>query len=83
VHDFLFSRPNVTIDQGDMLRWRFGGSNLHNITLANGPRGFSSTHLNGERSFTKRFRVPGTYRLLSGLHPVQMTETVKVRRKRR
>jgi plastocyanin len=83
VHDFYFGNPNVTIRQGGLLRWRFSGSQLHNVTLANGPRGFSSKHLDAGRVFRKRFRVPGTYRLFCGLHPVKMTETVKVKRRRR
>ena len=83
VHDFYFKRPNVSLRQGGVLRWDFASGTLHNVTLANGPRGFSSKHLSNGRTFSKRFRVPGTYRLFCGLHPVLMTETVKVKRKRR
>jgi plastocyanin len=82
VHDFYFGKPNVSIRQGGLLRWEFSGADLHNVTLANGPRGFSSKHLNGGRIFRHRFRKPGIYRLQCGLHPVSMTETVRVRRKR-
>ena len=48
------------------------------MTVASGPRGFSSVNLNGSRDFRKRLRAPGTYKLFCGLHPVSMTSTVKV-----
>jgi plastocyanin len=34
------------------------------------------------QSFTKRFDVPGKYKLFCSLHPVQMTQLVTVRPKR-
>jgi plastocyanin len=83
VGDLFFKRPNVAAPAGSTLTWRFGGEMLHNVTLANGPRGFSSPNLNDGRSFRKRLRVPGTYQLFCGLHPVDMTATVKVTRTRR
>jgi plastocyanin len=79
VKDFQFSRPNVVVRRGSTLRWRFDDSELHNITLADGPRGFSSPHLSDGRKFSKRLSKKGTYKLFCGLHPVSMTETVKVR----
>lgn len=80
VRDFGFSRPNVVVRPGTTLRWRFDDAVLHNVTLADGPRGFASPHLSEQRTYAKRFTVPGTYRLFCGLHPVAMTETVTVRR---
>ena len=81
-NDF-FSQPNVSIPDGASLTWRFGTSTadtrLHNITLANGPEGFSSPNLDTGRSFTKTFTRPGTYQYFCGLHPVQMTATITVR----
>jgi len=79
----FFRRANVSVGQGARLRWLFGGDALHNVTVANGPRGFSSMNLSGGRSFAKRLTKPGTYRLFCGLHPVTMTGTVKVLPKRR
>ena len=79
VKDFRFSRPNVVVRPGARLRWRFDDPELHNITIADGPRGFSSPHLSDGRSYSKRLRAKGTYKLFCGLHPVSMTETVKVR----
>jgi plastocyanin len=78
----FFSKPNVTLRAGGSLRWLFQGPQLHNVTVANGPRGFSSVNLNGERDFRKKLKVPGTYQLFCGLHPVTMTSTVKVVRQK-
>ena len=82
VGDLFFGPPNVAVRRGGLLRWRFMGENLHNVTLANGPRGLSSPNLSREREFRYRFREPGTYRLYCGLHPVSMTSTVRVERRR-
>jgi plastocyanin len=82
VGGFFFKRPNVSVRPGSMLTWRFDGEALHNVTLANGPRGFSSPNLSDGRTYSKRLRVPGTYQLFCGLHPVDMTATVKVTRRR-
>ena len=83
VGDFFFKRPNISVPAGSTLTWRFDGDMLHNVTLANGPRGFSSPNLNDGRRYRKRLAVPGTYQLFCGLHPVDMTATVKVTRKRK
>jgi plastocyanin len=81
VGDLYFGPTNVAIRRGGLLRWRFLGDTLHNVTLANGPRGFSSPNLSRDREFKYRFRKPGTYRLYCGLHPVSMTSTVTVGRR--
>jgi plastocyanin len=82
VGDLFFRRPNVSVRAGATLTWRFEGSNLHNVTLANGPRGFSSPNLSSGRTYAKKLSVPGTYQIFCGLHPVDMTATVKVTRRR-
>jgi plastocyanin len=79
VGDFSFSVPNARVKRGAKLNWKFGPNTLHNVTLANGPRGFSSLNLNDGRVYGYRFKVPGTYRVFCGLHPVSMTQTVTVR----
>ena len=83
VRDRFFSRPNVSIRRGSKLSWRFEGAEVHNVTLANGPVGIASRNLDADRSYSKRFRRPGTYRFFCALHPVQMSERVVVRKKRR
>ena len=55
------------------------GSEPHSVTVANGPRGFSSNYLgqiDGSYSFTPT--VPGTYRLTCLIHPTTMGQTLKV-----
>jgi plastocyanin len=80
VKDFYFSKPyNLAVTSGSTLKWSFGPASLHNVTLANGPRGFSSPNLNDGRAFKFRFKQPGTYRIFCALHPVEMTETVTVK----
>jgi hypothetical protein len=97
--DFFFSRPNAVVNRGSRLNWRigadrdcagglFGNSNkpgctLHNVTVASGPRGFSSPNLNDGRVYSQRLTKPGKYRIFCALHPVDMTEVVTVRRNRR
>lgn len=78
VGDRFFSKPNVTLPRGGLLRWRFASSELHNVTVANGPRGFASLNLDGNRDYAQRLKAPGTYKLFCALHPVSMTQTVKV-----
>ncbi|MFY9487799.1 MAG: hypothetical protein WAP35_03760 [Solirubrobacterales bacterium] len=80
----VFAPRRVRINLGDTLRWRFATpdntDSLHDVTVANGPEGFSSPHLNTGRSFSRRFTRPGTYSLYCSLHPMSMTQEVKVRR---
>jgi plastocyanin len=82
VKRFRFSRRELSIPLGARLRWRFGDGVPHNVTVANGPLGFASqNHRRGGR-FYQRFRKAGRYNLFCSLHPVQMTQTVVVRRRR-
>ena len=74
-----FEPANVALPRRGLLRWRFFDEELHNVTVANGPRGFSSVNLSRGRDFSYRFRRAGTYRLFCSLHPL-MTSTVRVRK---
>ncbi|HET6550643.1 MAG TPA: hypothetical protein VFG79_19415 [Solirubrobacter sp.] len=81
VGDRFFRSPRLTARVGQQLTWRFAGIEPHSVTVANGPRGFSSNYLGntrGEYSFTPT--VPGTYRLTCLIHPTTMGQTVRVRR---
>jgi hypothetical protein len=78
VGSFAVEPANAVIPQGATLRWRFWGNTLHTVTVADGPRGFSSPNLSDGREFAHRFTRPGTYRLYCSLHPVDMTSTVRV-----
>jgi len=81
VLDFFFRPGNVAVPSGATLRWRFPTETLHNVTLANGPRGFSSPNLSRDRVFAYKFDRRGTYRLFCSLHPIDMTATVTVGRR--
>jgi plastocyanin len=79
VADFRFSRPNVVVPAGATVTWRFPGDVPHDVTIADGPLGFSSDHLTGGGSFSETLTRRGTYKLFCSLHPVQMTQVVRVR----
>jgi plastocyanin len=78
--NYAFSRRNVSVHRGAVVRWSFHDNDLHDITVASGPRGFSSPHYGSGAKFSRKLTVPGTYRLFCSLHPVAMTERIVVRR---
>jgi plastocyanin len=75
---YRFSPGNLSIPAGRSLVWRFGDKDLHDATLAVGPRGFSSPPMWGGK-FKQRFNLPGTYRIYCSLHPIEMQQVVTVR----
>jgi plastocyanin len=80
VGDQYFRSPRIETRVGQRITWRFAGVEPHSVTVANGPRGFSSSYLGnimGTYSFTPT--VPGTYRLTCLIHPTTMGQTLKVR----
>jgi hypothetical protein len=80
VADDYFKPEKLTVPAGQELTWDFRGSKPHTVTVANGPRGFSSLYsgqVRGEFKFTPT--VPGTYRLTCLVHPTTMGQTLKVR----
>jgi plastocyanin len=80
IADSYFRPGKLEAKRGDTLTWEFKGSKPHTVTVANGPRGFSSLYsgqVRGSKSFT--FDVPGTYRLTCLVHPTTMSQTVRVR----
>lgn len=79
VGDQFFRSPNVKVRRGATLRWRFRqGSELHNVTVASGPRGFASPNLDGGRVYSRKLNTSGVYKVFCALHPVTMTGTVTV-----
>jgi hypothetical protein len=78
VGDFRYSAQRVVLRRGSTFRWRFAGPSRHDVTLANGPVGFSSQSVS-TGSFSFRFTKPGVYRLFCSLHPTEMTQVVTVR----
>ena len=81
VGDFQFKPERIRTRVGSVLRWRFDSSNLHDVTVATGPRGFSSPNMNGERVYRKKLKAPGTYRLYCTLHAKKMVQEIKVTRR--
>jgi hypothetical protein len=81
VADDYFRPAKLDAKVGETVMWEFKGSKPHTVTVANGPRGFSSLYsgqVAGTHSF--KFEVPGTYRLTCLVHPTTMGQTVRVRR---
>jgi plastocyanin len=79
IGDRWFKPQKLTSKVGQRIIWSFGGAEPHSVTVANGPRGFSSSYLGqfgGRYSFTPT--VPGTYRLTCLIHPTTMAQTVRV-----
>jgi plastocyanin len=84
VGDRFFSKTNLQIKPGQSLRWNFpSNAELHNVTLANGPEGFASDNLDAGRSYETKFTRAGTYKFFCGLHPVQMTQRVVVKKNKK
>jgi plastocyanin len=73
------SPANLTVPTGTTLRWRFSDSIRHDVTVADGPFGFSSQPLSRGLSFSRKLSQPGVYKLFCSLHPVAMTQRVVVR----
>jgi hypothetical protein len=80
VGDDFFRPGRVTAKVGETVTWSFGGDRPHSVTVANGPRGFSSVYwgrTSGTYSVTPK--VKGTYKLVCLVHPTSMAQTLKVR----
>jgi plastocyanin len=81
VRDFYFGQPNVRVRRGARLKWNLASKTpgeMHNVTLASGPRGFGSPNYS-KGKFGYRFKARGKYKIFCALHPVSMTEVVTVR----
>jgi plastocyanin len=80
VDDRFFRPGKVRARLGQQIDWSFEGDEPHSVTVANGPRGFSSLYsgqTRGGYSFTPSVR--GTYRLTCLIHPTSMGQTLEVR----
>jgi plastocyanin len=78
VDNFAFRPALVSIPRGAKLSWRFRDSYIHDATVVRGPRGFATATVRN-RSQSYRFSVPGQYKLYCSIHPVLMSQVVKVR----
>jgi hypothetical protein len=80
VGDDFFRPAKITARVGETVTWNFRGAKPHTVSVANGPRGFSSIYwgrTSGTYSATPR--VKGTYRLVCLVHPTTMAQTLVVR----
>jgi plastocyanin len=65
---------------GEPVTWSFSGARPHSVTVANGPRGFSSVYLGKTRGdYTVTPKVKGTYKLVCLIHPTTMAQTLEVK----
>jgi len=78
VDNFTFQPALVSIPRGATLRWRFRDSYIHDATVVRGPRGFATATVRNKTQ-RYRFRVSGEYRLYCSIHPVLMSQVVRVR----
>ena len=74
-----FRPRKLSIPRGATVRWRFQDPIQHDVTLASGPRAFASAYLDRGATYRRRFTVPGEYRVFCSLHPVVMSQIVRVR----
>jgi plastocyanin len=73
-----FTPPNLIVAAGTRVRWRFSDVTRHDVTVADGPLGFSSQPVRGGTAFERRLTEPGVYKLFCSLHPARMTQRVTV-----
>ena len=79
VGDPFFRPARVRSRAGQEVVWRFDSIEPHTVTVANGPRGFSSSYIGqsgGEYRFTPT--VKGTYRMTCLIHPTTMGQDLVV-----
>jgi hypothetical protein len=79
VGDQFFNPARIRAKLGEPITWTFGGYQPHTVTVANGPRGFSSVYFgrtSGEYTFTPP--VKGTYRMTCLVHPTTMGQDLVV-----
>jgi plastocyanin len=80
IGDDFFRPGRITAKAGETLTWNFGGQRPHSVTVANGPRGFSSVYWGQNRgSYSVTPKVKGTYKLVCLVHPTSMAQTLVVK----
>ena len=79
VDGFSFKPRLLSVPRGATVRWRFRDDRIHDATVVRGPRGFATATVR-HRTEQQRLAVPGEYRLYCSIHPVLMSQVVKVRR---
>src|SRR3954470_17740124 len=59
--------PTITIKKGSKVKWRWVGSDSHNVSVNRGPKKFHSD-LQRNGTFTKKFKKAGTYKIVCTIH---------------
>ena len=79
--DNFFAPSSKTIARGTKVRFKWTGSNRHNVTKRRGPGGKikSRTTSSDGVNFAKRFTKAGTYRFVCTIHPEEMRLKLVVR----
>jgi plastocyanin len=79
IGDDFFKPGTITAKVGEPVTWSFAGQRPHSVTVANGPRGFSSVYWGRTGgTYTVTPTVKGTYKLVCLVHPTSMAQTLKV-----
>ena len=73
------SAPTVTVKRGTKVTWRWGGRDLHNVTVYRGPVKFRSS-LKDSGRFSRTVNTVGTYKIHCTIHQPGMRMTLKVAR---
>jgi plastocyanin len=81
IGDDFFRPGRITARAGETVTWNFNGDRPHSVTVANGPRGFSSVYWGSPKgeSYSVTPKVKGTYKLVCLVHPTTMAQTLVVK----
>ena len=79
VGDNFFSPDKKSVSKGTKVKFKWVGSNPHNVTKSSGPGGSFGSDTTSSRgvNFTKKFKKTGKYKLICTIHS-GMKMTLKV-----
>ena len=80
VGDNFFSPDKKSVSKGTKVKFKWVGSNPHNVTKSSGPGGSFASGTTSSRgvNFTKKFKKTGRYKLICTIHSgMKMTLKVK------
>ncbi|HEY0278404.1 MAG TPA: plastocyanin/azurin family copper-binding protein [Solirubrobacterales bacterium] len=89
VADFYFSPENLTLKEGQSVKWVWAEGNTypHDVHLKSGPKGLKNkasystkTTAVTDADFEKEFTTPGTYKFICTIHPTMMHMTIVVKK---
>jgi plastocyanin len=71
VDDNFFSPDRKSVRKGTKVKFKWVGSNPHNVTKASGPGGSFDSDTTSSRgvNFKKKFKKKGKYKLICTIHP--------------